>query len=134
MLDFTKSINYINQLKLGYSYLKRDILITLALTGALFASSDSFNSKYAFIAVVVGCMVALYDLFNYRVLMVKFKLKYWGGVEFARFLLIMLVLVAAINHIGAFYAMLTAITYVVCKLLFEDYFLKVLNSLEMVYC
>ena len=132
-MDFTKSTNYINQLKIAYEEIYIQLLFALVATGVLFIYTDYLSFQYITISILLGGFIALYDFFNYRVLMVQFRVKYWGLIESIRFGVMSVIFIATVNSIGGFYMMLLATTYVILKLIFKEQYLQSIKRLERIY-
>ena len=132
-MDFAKSSNYINQLKIAYEKIYMQLLIAFMATGILFIYTDNISFWYVALSVLLGSFIALYDLFTYRVLMVYFRFKYWGFIESIRFGVMLVVLIATVNTVGGFYTTLLAATYVILKLIFKEKYLQSIKRLEKLY-
>ncbi len=133
MVDFIKSSNYINQLKIAYEKIYMQLLIAFVATGVLFNYAEQISLQYIVISILLGSFIALYDLFTYRVLMVHFRFKYWGLIESIRFFVMVAILVATINNFGPFYMMLLATSYVILKLIFKEQYLQSIDRLKRLY-
>jgi len=132
-MDFAKSSNYINQLKIAYEKIYMQIFIAFVATGVLFLYTDNISFQYVALSVLLGSFIALYDLFTYRVLMVYFRFKYWGFIESIRFGVMVAIFVATINSFGPFYMMLLATIYIILKLIFKEQYLQSIDRLEKIY-
>lgn len=132
-MNFIETISYIHQLKDAYQKIYSQLLLSLLMGGIFFLSIESVNIQYCTISLLGGLFLAIYDLFNFSVLMVRFRIHYWGLIESIRYFIMASILIATINTIGGFYIMLLVATYVILKLIFKEHYLQSINRLERLY-